>query len=52
MNKKTHKKPAGATSDAAGLLTEAISRLGDKILFPEKVERARRYTRKAKMKVS
>jgi hypothetical protein len=52
MNKKENKKTTAAIPRSEDLVAEAISRLGNKILFPKRLERARKYTRNLKMKTS
>jgi hypothetical protein len=51
METRKHNKrklPEGSS----GPLAEAIAKLKDKVLFPEKVEKAKQYLSKAKMKTA
>jgi len=43
-----HKSPEAPSE----LLAEAIAKLKDKVLFPEKIEKAKQYLSKAKMKTA
>jgi hypothetical protein len=45
MKKKENKKVSPKTSKPVDLVAEAMSRMGDKPLFPEKVEDARKHVR-------
>lgn len=50
MKKKANKKTSAKTPESVDLIAEAMSRLGNKPLFPEKVEFARKSMRNTKIK--